>query len=251
MSTLQCGADVSMVNAQGLTALDIVNMYTDPRSAGQMKLVLQGECGGSWEGGRRNDWLSKPFYRGSGSAGSVTDGSAATTLPAEGQSPPPHGPKESSAAPHGPKRGSITPHGPKRGSIASHGPKRGSIASHGPKRGSAAPYGPKRGSAAPYGPKRGSAAPYGPKRGSATPYAPSRPKGSPISSSPAPLPGRGFTVVPLPTLQAVCVLDPQASQQRAPSQGLPPQQQAYSGQSSPARPKTQGFSYILPPQVGH
>lgn len=33
-----------MVNSQGLTALDIVNMYTDPRSAGQMKQVLQGEC---------------------------------------------------------------------------------------------------------------------------------------------------------------------------------------------------------------
>ena len=40
---LQCGADVSAVNSQGLTALDIVNMYTDPRSAGQMKQVLQGE----------------------------------------------------------------------------------------------------------------------------------------------------------------------------------------------------------------
>ena len=220
-----------MVNAQGLTALDIVNMYTDPRSAGQMKLVLQGECGGSWEGGRPNDWLSKSFDRGSGSAGSVTDGSAAAALPAEGQSPPPHGPKRWPVASHGPKESSATSHGPKRGSITSHGPKRGSVPSHGP--------------------KRGSIASHGPKRRSATPYAPSRPKGSPISSSPAPLPGRGFTVVPLSTLQAVCVLDPQASQQRPPSQGLPSQQQAYSGQSSPARPKTQGFSYILPPQVGH
>ena len=44
LCALQCGADVSMVNSQGLTALDIVNMYTDPRSAGQMKQVLQGEC---------------------------------------------------------------------------------------------------------------------------------------------------------------------------------------------------------------
>ena len=51
-----------MVNAQGLTALDIVNMYTDPRSAGQMKLVLQGKGGGdSWEWRRRNDWLTHNF----------------------------------------------------------------------------------------------------------------------------------------------------------------------------------------------
>ena len=38
----QCGADVNKKNSQGLTALDIVNMYTDPRTAGQMKQVLQG-----------------------------------------------------------------------------------------------------------------------------------------------------------------------------------------------------------------
>ena len=30
------------MNGQGHTALDIVNMYTDPRSAGLMKKVLQG-----------------------------------------------------------------------------------------------------------------------------------------------------------------------------------------------------------------
>ena len=38
----QCGADITSVNNQGHSALDIVNMYTDPRSAGQMKQVLQG-----------------------------------------------------------------------------------------------------------------------------------------------------------------------------------------------------------------
>lgn len=41
--SVQCGADVQSLNNQGLTALDIVNMYTDPRSAGLMKQVLQGD----------------------------------------------------------------------------------------------------------------------------------------------------------------------------------------------------------------
>lgn len=39
---LQCGADPSIKNAQGLSALDIVNHYTDPRSAQQLKQLLQG-----------------------------------------------------------------------------------------------------------------------------------------------------------------------------------------------------------------
>lgn len=39
---LQCGADPSIKNSQGLTALDIVNHYTDPRSAHQLKQLLQG-----------------------------------------------------------------------------------------------------------------------------------------------------------------------------------------------------------------
>ena len=43
---LQCGADIQCTNNQGLTPLEIVHMYTDPRSAGQMKQVLQGMwCG--------------------------------------------------------------------------------------------------------------------------------------------------------------------------------------------------------------
>ena len=40
---LQCGADPSVKNTQGLTALDIVNHYTDPRSAHQLKQILQGK----------------------------------------------------------------------------------------------------------------------------------------------------------------------------------------------------------------
>lgn len=40
----QCGVDVQQTNAQGLTALDVVNMYTDPRTASSMKQVLQGQC---------------------------------------------------------------------------------------------------------------------------------------------------------------------------------------------------------------
>lgn len=40
---LQCGADPSIKNSQGLTALDIVNHYTDPRSAHQLKQILQGK----------------------------------------------------------------------------------------------------------------------------------------------------------------------------------------------------------------
>ena len=40
----QCGVNVQQTNAQGLTALDVVNMYTDPRTASIMKQVLQGQC---------------------------------------------------------------------------------------------------------------------------------------------------------------------------------------------------------------
>ena len=40
---LQCGVNVQQTNAQGLTALDVVNMYTDPRTAHIMKQVLQGQ----------------------------------------------------------------------------------------------------------------------------------------------------------------------------------------------------------------
>ena len=35
---------MQQTNAQGLTALDVVNMYTDPRTASIMKQVLQGQC---------------------------------------------------------------------------------------------------------------------------------------------------------------------------------------------------------------
>ena len=41
--TCQFGVDVQKTNAQGLTALDIVNMYTDPRTASIMKQVLTGQ----------------------------------------------------------------------------------------------------------------------------------------------------------------------------------------------------------------
>ena len=39
---LQCGANPSIKNTQGLSALDIVNHYTDPRSAQQLKQLLKG-----------------------------------------------------------------------------------------------------------------------------------------------------------------------------------------------------------------
>ncbi len=39
---LQCGANPSIKNTQGLTPLDIVNHYTDPRSAQQLKQLLKG-----------------------------------------------------------------------------------------------------------------------------------------------------------------------------------------------------------------
>ncbi|CAI8006143.1 Caskin-1 [Geodia barretti] len=38
---IQCGVDVQRTNSQGHTALDIVNMYVDPRTASLMKQVLQ------------------------------------------------------------------------------------------------------------------------------------------------------------------------------------------------------------------
>ena len=40
---LQCGANPSIKNTQGLTPLDIVNHYTDPRSAQQLKQLLKGK----------------------------------------------------------------------------------------------------------------------------------------------------------------------------------------------------------------
>ena len=40
----QYGVDVQQTNAQGHTALEIVNMYADPRTASVMKQVLQGQC---------------------------------------------------------------------------------------------------------------------------------------------------------------------------------------------------------------
>ncbi len=40
---LQCGADITCKNNQNLTPLEIVQMYTDPRSQGPMKQLLQGE----------------------------------------------------------------------------------------------------------------------------------------------------------------------------------------------------------------
>ena len=39
---IEAGADVLATNGQGLTALDVVNQYTDPRAAHELKKVLQG-----------------------------------------------------------------------------------------------------------------------------------------------------------------------------------------------------------------
>lgn len=40
---LEAGADVTALNGQGLTPLDVVNQYTDPRSSQELKRALQGE----------------------------------------------------------------------------------------------------------------------------------------------------------------------------------------------------------------
>ena len=40
---LEVGADVSALNGQGLTPLEVVNQYTDPRSSQDLKKALQGK----------------------------------------------------------------------------------------------------------------------------------------------------------------------------------------------------------------
>lgn len=40
---LEAGADVMALNGQGLTPLEVVNQYTDPRSSQELKRALQGE----------------------------------------------------------------------------------------------------------------------------------------------------------------------------------------------------------------
>lgn len=40
---LEVGADVTALNGQGLTPLEVVNQYTDPRSSQELKRALQGE----------------------------------------------------------------------------------------------------------------------------------------------------------------------------------------------------------------
>ena len=40
---LQVGADVTIPNNHGLTPLEVIHRYTDPRSGHNLKLLLQGK----------------------------------------------------------------------------------------------------------------------------------------------------------------------------------------------------------------